>query len=1536
LRYPVYMFPRDTYNPVSVHPKTAVPYRSVRVCFEGAVSRVAYGVHTHTQQPVSIKTVPHAHAHTLQNTYAHLLPFNHHPHIQHVQRIVHTPQGAWDLVSDWVDGEPLSTPRTYTPQALLEIALQTTWALSALHTHGLVHADVCPKNILYHDGHATLIDFGMSHPWDQPHPGGSVGFIAPEILTQTPSQTCDVYSLGAVLQVLLQQQPLSEAYAPVVSLAQTFTHPHPSKRPLPFQAFEHTFEHLSQEERTQWEKNIYAKQHVLHPQDMALHQRMGEAVLQGYHIPFGILDVGEHGLMACNDAITHTQATPHTLYRPNNPWPCLHAWVNTLETLHAQSPLCMVFKNAHLAPDVQRLMHLLEHTQSGIRCITRPHTPYNLALTLQDTHTVVQHARPLRPQDLNHAQALHNACAGLFEPLQNALSLTPASHMPVHLHQGTLHTVMHTPLPKENLSETCTQTLAFIALMPVSVPLQLLKDTGFTPSAHAEVFLTTHVYDSGPHVACINEETRAFFAPLCTEKTVEKAYASLLLHNHNPVYLHTVGIHTAHKQEAYAPLLAYAQQSIEEGLLQQALRIYALLQTHTPSLEVSLGLAQLHMDMGQYEKALDVLKENLSHPSSHPLYIELLVKKGLYQEACVFAENHLKEHAPSTHSTTAALYCRALLLKGDYALSEQKASYFLKTCTHKASSIALQNTLALALLYQSHEEEAQHTIACALEEAHMLQDASLLESTCANAALVYQKCRCTQKAEDLYAWSLAEARKKNDTPREVLRLTNMATLAQDTGAWNKALHCYTQAQQKALLCQGHRESVRILLNHANLLCFIGHFNLAHTLLEDAFKQAQQLQMEVEKAYLHLVASETALGLHNIPQAMQHLAHARAFFEPKKNKAALAECTLLQANIHAREGHTSQTLEHAQNAFEQAQDAHQPNIALRALYTCALFSPSHIPAFYAWAQKLQNKDALWAAHTLLQQHPQAYPFFLQCIEQLDASLEPFYLAHWIRKPMAETLHSWKEHTEIPHQEDLEKILSINRWLAQDHDVTRILQLIIDEALAISNAERGFILLNEEGSLRICAERHFSNHDLPFNTSNLSVSIAQNTMLSGEPVTSFNAQRDQRFIDFASVHHLHIKSVLCVPLKTHQGVLGALYLDHRKKADVFSKKHVFLLQAFADQASIALSSARLVQHLTLRTQELEQSQTCIDALNVQLQQELKSKDDELHFIRKMHGTHTSLSTQGKHGMIGHSAAMQQVYHLIDRVSNKDVPVYIHGESGTGKELVARAIHASSHRNKGPFVAVNCGAIPADLLESELFGHEKGSFTGAVRDKPGLFEAAHKGTLFLDEIGDMPLHMQIKILRALQEKSVRRIGSQHAQPIDIRIISATHKDLLHMVKQGLFREDLWYRINVVTISLPPLRDRTEDLPVLIEHLLKKYHAEGTVPVSRAAYRLLLEHPWPGNIRELENEIQRALALTDGTIAPQDFSSELQRKNIPHTPVSSHALKDLVDQFEKETILTRLEENKGKVSRTAETLGLTRAGLYKKLHKYAITLRD
>lgn len=295
------------------------------------------------------------------------------------------------------------------------------------------------------------------------------------------------------------------------------------------------------------------------------------------------------------------------------------------------------------------------------------------------------------------------------------------------------------------------------------------------------------------------------------------------------------------------------------------------------------------------------------------------------------------------------------------------------------------------------------------------------------------------------------------------------------------------------------------------------------------------------------------------------------------------------------------------------------------------------------------------------------------------------------------------------------------------------------------------------------------------------------------------------------------------------------------------------------------------------------------------------------------------------------------MVSQIAKTDSTVYIHGESGTGKELIAKAIHLGSERKSKPFVAINCAALPEPLLESKLFGHEKGAFTGAVKSSKGLFTQAHEGTIFLDEIGDMSLTIQAKLLRVLQERQFYPVGSETLVEVDVRVLVATNKDLEDQVKQGLFREDLFYRIHVIPIYLPPLRERKEDIPPLVEHFLKKFNQQMKKAVrglTPEAMQKLMLYDWPGNIRELENVIEFAMALTQNELISDNLILQTREKAASQAPLKP--LKEAKEAYEKTYLINLLQICQGNVSQAARMAGKYRADFYDLLKKHGLKSED
>ncbi|NQT19350.1 MAG: sigma 54-interacting transcriptional regulator [Planctomycetes bacterium] len=504
---------------------------------------------------------------------------------------------------------------------------------------------------------------------------------------------------------------------------------------------------------------------------------------------------------------------------------------------------------------------------------------------------------------------------------------------------------------------------------------------------------------------------------------------------------------------------------------------------------------------------------------------------------------------------------------------------------------------------------------------------------------------------------------------------------------------------------------------------------------------------------------------------------------------------------------------------------------------------------------------------------------------------------------------------PAGDPLPKLREANRKLKALHDVSdaihetfdlrELMHKVLNLVLDIFQAERAVILLYDEsdGKLRPAAARNRQK-----TTAKLAVSqtVVDYVAAQKRSVISADALSDPRFDPSESIALQNINSVMCVPLTSKGKSQGVLYVDNRGQVRRYEQDHLRLLTIIARQAATAIDNARSYMEL----------------------------HREREVLKRQIGE--------KYAIIGQSERLKDVLEQVGQVAHGDTTVLICGETGAGKELIARAIHDASVRGNGPFTIVNCASIPESLLESELFGHEKGAFTGADRRRSGKFELADRGTLFLDEVGEVSLAIQTKFLRAVEEKEFDRVGGTRPVSVDVRIVAATNRDLAQMVREGTFRRDLYYRLDVVTIDVPPLRDRRDDIPLLADYFLNILAREMGRPVPKigdGALELMTAYHWPGNIRELKNAMERAILLGgSGCIEIDDLppsliagngapgANDLARGTRPPLFPLAPAVQDL----ERRAIREALALAKGVKSRAAELLGISRPTLDKKLREY------
>ena len=531
--------------------------------------------------------------------------------------------------------------------------------------------------------------------------------------------------------------------------------------------------------------------------------------------------------------------------------------------------------------------------------------------------------------------------------------------------------------------------------------------------------------------------------------------------------------------------------------------------------------------------------------------------------------------------------------------------------------------------------------------------------------------------------------------------------------------------------------------------------------------------------------------------------------------------------------------------------------------------------------------------------------------------------------------WVRALRAPRESDLSKdqlgdVETLVRALSTRDRLRPLLDQVLDALVLWTGVERGLLLLRAPGGKLVPrAARNLARADLHGVQLSLSRSLAERALATGEPVVAVDAAGELPEVH-QSVHLLKLRSVLAVPLLARGEALGVVYLDDRVRRGAFGPGELAWVRLVSALAAVAIADARDQLALRRAARRAKRAEARLEVVLARKTAELDAAERELSRARGERGTRYSYDA-----IIGESPKIRSLLAMVDRVTDADVPVLIAGESGSGKELVARAIHDNGPRSDGAFVSENCAAIPETLLETTLFGHTRGAFTGANRSHAGLFEVADGGTLFLDEIGEMSLAMQTKFLRILENGEVRPVGSERSRKVDVRVIAASHRDLAIMVAAGKFRQDLYYRLNVILIDVPPLRERPGDVEILARHLVERHGGKKGVRLTRAAIDALSAYSWPGNVRQLENEIRRAVVLGGEAILVEHLSAEVRKgAETELSRADGLNVRRRVDALEAELVKSALERTRGNQTRAAELLGLSRFGLQKMIRRLDIAI--
>ena len=719
--------------------------------------------------------------------------------------------------------------------------------------------------------------------------------------------------------------------------------------------------------------------------------------------------------------------------------------------------------------------------------------------------------------------------------------------------------------------------------------------------------------------------------------------------------------------------------------------------------------------------------------------------------------------------------------------------------------------------------------------------------------------------------------------------------------------------------------------------YLGDLSRAEAVCHEVIGEWQKREFVYWEAMNFRYLGELALERGDFAEALRYAEISSERFLETPRRDYVYRAYAIAAMAAARMGDTEVALEWAEKTSEGTQQTSDMHTGILPLVYCGIgvvFAKAGriAEAEEAFEQAIEcrreSKGDHWARALLI-----AGEFYLERddvpkarahLESAKQAFEEMGMSYFLEKTQVlldqldessrgrDTAFSSEISVDTLSVDRLRLLYDVSRELTTERDVKVLLDRTLCNLLAVYSAERVVVANKNEtqkGFVVDAARYHNIEAD---DAEELSGGIIRRVIETNEPILSIDAQTDDRLNQYQSVIDYHIRSVLCVPLfHIKEGVMGALYVDHRGMGNAFSEEDQIFLQAFANLVGVALVNARMYEQLEEKAQYLQRK-----AQYLQREVERQYRLDDL---------------------VGQSDAMQAIYRLIETAAKSDIPVLVQGETGTGKELAARAIHYNSTRKDQRFLSQNCATLSPELLQSELFGHKKGAFTGAAEDHKGIFEAADGGTVLLDEIADAPPELQRSLLRVLQEGEIRRVGETEDRAVDVRIIAATNRDLKEEVEKGSFREDLYYRLHGIQIDMPPLREHLEDVPLLAEHLLIRAKEDANKSVGKltlGAIKVLTSHRWPGNVRELENVIQLAVALAeeDGDITPDLFSEAVGHAVSDVSVEFQGYLQDRVQEYEKQLIRDTLEKYEGNITHTARELGMTRVGLHKKINRLGL----
>jgi serine/threonine-protein kinase PknK len=949
----------------------------------------------------------------------------------------------------------------------------------------------------------------------------------------------------------------------------------------------------------------------------------------------------------------------------------------------------------------------------------------------------------------------------------------------------------------------------------------------------------------------------------------------------------------------------------------------ALLQ-RSPELGLGLSLARALRRRGQLGRALLLLGAH-SEPEARAEGAELSRRAGDVARA-----RELLETIDLT-SVAASTRARALATMARLELDGGAPQAALERLLDEPDSPPVLETRALVELALGRRQAASEALGRARLLACADEERARIEAVAGNVTLAGGDA---ESALGAFRRAAELAARSGAVLEEATYLTGVAAAASELGELGEAL---AGARRSLLLFEAlgrSGETARAALSIAATLLAAGAHTEAEDAAQSAATRARQAGDRRCRAYAHLALADLA------PPGREGLEHARfaaANLDDHGDDALRAAARLHEQGEEVDVGRLDELARQhttalnarfewwaarARRETRSAQPSRADSVCRELLQLCAVAAPVVVrgPALSAGAELARKAgDGEGARRLSLAAADAARELSRRAPPELKAAVASL---GWVQSADLAAI------SDAFAPEQLRDVETLVRALGRRDGLRALLRQVLDALVLWTGVERGLLLLRAPGGkLRPRAARNLSKSDLSGEQLSLSHSLAERALALGEPFVAVDAAGDLPEVH-RSVHALKLRSVLAVPLIAHGEALGVVYLDDRMRRGAFGPRELAWVRLVATLASVAIADARAELLLKRAARRAQRAEAKLEKELARREAALDVAERELGRMRE--GRETRFAYDA---IVGQSDAVRAMLRVVDRVTLSEVPVLLVGESGSGKELVARAIHENGPRKGRAFVSENCGAIPETLLESTLFGHVRGAFTGASRPRTGLFEAANGGTLFLDEIAEMSLGMQSKLLRALQNGEIRPVGSETSRRVDVRVLGATHRDLDAMVAAGTFREDLYYRLNVITVRLPPLRDRGGDVPLLVRSFVERHGAARRVRIAKPAMDALSSFAWPGNVRQLENEVRRALVLCDDTILPEHLSPEVRSGGGAETGRADGLnLRERLDALEAELVRAALQRTQGNQTRAAELLGVSRFGLQKMMKRLEI----